>query len=57
MVKGKDHWLLQDGNGRLLKMNMETYDTHEITHFHAGKINDLVVSQKQNAAVTIGQDG
>lgn len=27
MVKGKDHWLLQDGNGRLLKMRMDTLET------------------------------
>jgi len=57
MVKGKDIWLLGDANGKIWKMNIETLEYEEVTHFHSGAINDLVVNSFNKSAITIGQDG
>ena len=57
MVKGKEHWLLADGKGKIWKMRMDNLEVSEIMHFHSGPIADLVVCQKQNASLTVGGDG
>ena len=44
MIKGNDFWLIVDGNGSIIKLDMNTLDTKEIAHFHSGKLKDLVVS-------------
>lgn len=57
MIKGKDIWLLADGKGKLWKMKMDTLHYEEVTHYHSGQINDLVVNSQNKSVVTIGQDG
>jgi hypothetical protein len=44
MIKGVDFWLIVDGKGKIWKMKTDTLDITEITHFHSGRINDLVVT-------------
>lgn len=57
MIKGNDHWLIQDGKGKIWKMMMDSMEVTEIRHFHSGQISDLVLNPVQNAAISLGQDG
>ena len=58
MIKGNDHWLIVDGNGKIWKMMMDAAMTvTEIMHYHSRRLMDLVLPPSQRAAVTIGEDG
>lgn len=57
MIKGNDHWLLVDGKGKIWRMKMDTLEVTEIMNFNSGKVTDLVINEKQNSAITVGQDG
>lgn len=41
MIKGNDHWLIQDSKGKLWKMMDESMEVTELMHFHSGQIKDL----------------
>jgi predicted oxidoreductase (fatty acid repression mutant protein) len=57
MIKGSDHWLIQDSKGKLWKMMEDSMEVTELMHFHSGKIKDLSYNSQQNALVSIGEDG
>mmetsp|Transcript_34591 Transcript_34591/g.25742 ORF Transcript_34591/g.25742 Transcript_34591/m.25742 type:complete len:92 (+) Transcript_34591:1155-1430(+) len=57
MVKGNGMWLLGDANGKIWKMATDTLEYSEVTHFHSGSVNDLVVNSFNKSAITIGEDG
>ena len=57
MIKGDDHWLIQDGNGRLYKMPFATDQVRELHHFHSGPLRGLAVPKSADVALTLGNDG
>lgn len=57
LVKGNDHWLVQDGKGRLFKMQMSSGEVKELTHFHSGPLRGVAVPRSADVSVTLGNDG
>ena len=58
MIRGRDHWLITDGKGKIWKMMMDEQMTvSEITDFHSGGVRDLAVTNVFNSTLTIGEDG
>lgn len=45
MIKGGDHWLIQDAKGKLWKMMMDTKEVSEVFHFHSGPVADFAYNQ------------
>lgn len=57
ILQGPDHWVVADGRGKMWRLDTETKEYVEVMHFHAGRINDLVLPAETNAAVSLGSDG
>ena len=57
MIKGKDNWLIADGNGKIWKLPFDTMEAKEITSYHSKKVTDLAIPQSLNSAITLGEDG
>ena len=57
MEKGSDHWLIQDSNGSMIKMNEADKSTETLMQFHSRGIKALVVSPIDHFAATAGADG
>jgi len=57
ILQGPDHWIIADGRGKMWRLNTESKEYKEILHFHAGRINDLVLAKNINAAISLGSDG
>jgi WD40 repeat protein len=57
LLKGHDHWVVQDGHGRLWKADLVTWQMTQLMHFHARAITSLCASPSEHFATTGGQDG
>mmetsp|Transcript_9196 Transcript_9196/g.18000 ORF Transcript_9196/g.18000 Transcript_9196/m.18000 type:complete len:1645 (+) Transcript_9196:104-5038(+) len=57
MRRGKDHWLIQDKNGGLLKLSIPDFKIETISRFHAGGITGGFMSTKAHNMITCGEDG
>jgi len=57
ILQGPDHWLIQDGKGRIWNLNTETKEYKEVLHFHSGRISDLILNNETNAGISLGSDG
>lgn len=57
MLKGHDHWLLQDAGGALWKVAFSTFEITKVMDFHAGAISGLDVCPVDHVAATSGVDG
>ena len=57
MVKGTGMWLIQDGYGRIWRLDCEDFSAEIINDFHSGEITDCAVSDSVHMSVTVGQDG
>jgi WD40 repeat protein len=57
MLRGDDHWLVQDAKGGLTKVFIPSYEVERILDVHAGQITELCVSPVSHIAVTCGVDG
>ena len=55
--RGTDKWLLFDTNGYIWKLTLPNLDQELVMETNSGKLMDLAVSNRINAAVTIGEDG
>ena len=57
MLKGQDHWLVQDSAGGVYKVVLETGHKEHLFSFHSGAINDLDICPFNHTAATCGADG
>lgn len=55
--RGEKFWLVFDKTGFIWKLSLPDFDQEVIMETNAGKMMDLAVSNRVNAAVTIGEDG
>jgi len=57
MIRGDDHWIIQDSNGGLFKLFHTDYRVQRLLDCHAGKINAMEPAPlAAHIAVTAGQD-
>eukprot|EP00741_Cyanophora_paradoxa_P024460 tig00022075_g23617.t1 len=57
ILKGKDHWVVQNAGGSILQVDFTGQSKKEILSFHAGAISALDVSPVANVAASTGDDG
>ena len=57
MLKGDDHWLVQDSSGGVYKVNLETGECKSLFNFHSGAISGADLCPFNHAAATCGADG
>ena len=57
MLRGEDHWVVQDARGGLSKVWVPSYDVERLLDVHAGPISELCVAPSSHVAVTCGVDG
>jgi len=57
MLKGDDHWLVQDSSGGVYKVNLETGECKSLFNFHSGAISGADLCPFNHAAATCGVDG
>ena len=57
MLKGSDHWLVQDAEGSVYKVVLETGAAQTLFSFHSGGIAALDVSPFNHCCATAGSDG
>jgi WD40 repeat protein len=43
MIKGRDHWLIADGKGKIWKLMHDETEPREITSFHSKQVRDLAI--------------
>lgn len=56
LVMGEECWIALDKKGKLWRISDDYLDHKVILDFHAGPVNDLIVSPDHNVAISIGQD-
>jgi WD40 repeat protein len=59
MLRGDDHWLIQDANSGLYKLWLATNDIQKIYEVHSGPVYGLQVAPpecKLHMAITCGRD-
>ena len=57
MLKGADHWLVQDAEGSVYKVVLESGAVQTLFSFHSGGITSLDVSPFNHCCATAGADG
>jgi len=57
MLRGKDHWLIQDSNGAIHRLSLPEYKLETLLRFHAGSITGAIPSRNSHFTITCGQDG
>lgn len=57
MLRGADHWLVQDADGGVYRVVLETGECKCLFSFHSGGITGLDVCPFNHAAATCGLDG
>lgn len=57
MLRGDDHWIVQDANGSLFKLWVPNYDVEIIFNVHAGPLSGVVTAPHRHNAITAGTDG
>ena len=57
MIRGSNHWLIQDGKGKFFKLNAADLQYEEMMHFHSGKIGEVAIAPHFDVCVTAGFDG
>jgi len=57
MLRGEDHWILQDAKGGLFKLWVPSYDVERLISTHAGTISGIEVNPFNHTAITCGTDG
>ncbi len=56
MLKGDNHWLIQDEHGALYRLWYPTLNVEKVWDVHAGDITGLAVAPNSHIAVTCGVD-
>lgn len=57
MLRGDDHWIVQDYNGGLYKLWLADFQVQKLLDCHSGKINAVAAAPlRVHVAVTAGQD-
>ncbi|CAK4692665.1 unnamed protein product [Aphanomyces euteiches] len=57
VLRGDDHYLIQDANGLLHRFDIDTRQVTQLGEYHAGAITGLGTSPKEHTAATCGADG
>ncbi|RHZ17826.1 hypothetical protein DYB37_005827 [Aphanomyces astaci] len=57
VLRGSDHYLIQDGNGMLHRLDIDTKQLTHLAEGHAGAITGLATSPVEHIAATCGSDG
>lgn len=57
MLRGEDHWVVQDSNGGLFKLWVPSYEVERLLSVHAGAITGCETSPSSYTAMTCGVDG
>ncbi|ETV66073.1 hypothetical protein H257_17344 [Aphanomyces astaci] len=56
VLRGSDHYLIQDGNGMLHRLDIDTKQLTHLAEGHAGAITGLATSPVEHIAATCGSD-
>ena len=57
MLRGDDHWIVQDSKGSVLKVNLDTGDVKSLFNFHSSGVTGLDVCPFNHCCATAGEDG